>query len=110
MPNGKYTQGKTDTETNLVVTVGFTTKVDHQTTSKIWYIFHGNSSHFIGLEEKKKEKSTTLGVRYIWRDAMCVPRGRKQEDKQQKEKFKNRKENMAVTRFLPSVMENTYEL
>ena len=29
-----YAQGKTDTETNFVVTVGFTTKVDHQTTSK----------------------------------------------------------------------------
>ena len=27
-------QGKTDTKTNFVVTVGFTTKVDHQTTSK----------------------------------------------------------------------------
>ena len=26
-----------DTETNFVVTVGFMTKVDHQTTSKIWY-------------------------------------------------------------------------
>ena len=31
-----HAQGKTDTETNFVVTVGFTTKVDHQTTSKIW--------------------------------------------------------------------------
>ena len=30
-----YAQGKMDTETNSVVTVGFTTKVDHQTTSKI---------------------------------------------------------------------------
>ena len=30
-----YAQGKMDTETNFVVTVGFTTKVDHQTTSKI---------------------------------------------------------------------------
>ena len=29
-----YAQGKTDTETNFVVTVGFTIKVDHQTTSK----------------------------------------------------------------------------
>ena len=29
-----YAQGKTDTEANFVVTVGFTTKVDHQTTSK----------------------------------------------------------------------------
>ena len=38
-----YAQGKTDTETNFVVTVGFTTKVDHQTTSKISYVFHGNS-------------------------------------------------------------------
>ena len=28
-----------DTETNFVVTVGFTTKVDHQTTSKIWSFF-----------------------------------------------------------------------
>ena len=28
-------KAKTDTETNFVVTVGFTTKVDHQTTSKI---------------------------------------------------------------------------
>ena len=35
----RYAQSKTDTETNFVVTVGFTTKVDHQTTSKIWYIF-----------------------------------------------------------------------
>ena len=32
-----YAQGKMDTETNSVVTVGFTTKVDHQTTSKISY-------------------------------------------------------------------------
>ena len=31
-----YTQGKTDTKTNFVVTISFTTKVDHQTTSKIW--------------------------------------------------------------------------
>ena len=31
-----YAQGKTDTETNVVVTISFTTKVDHQTTSKIW--------------------------------------------------------------------------
>ena len=30
-----YAQGKMDTETNFVVTVGLTTKVDHQTTSKI---------------------------------------------------------------------------
>ena len=30
-----YAQGKMDTEKNFVVTVGFTTKVDHQTTSKI---------------------------------------------------------------------------
>ena len=30
-----YAQGKTDTETNFVVTVSFTTKVDHQTTSKL---------------------------------------------------------------------------
>ena len=44
-----YAQGKTDTDTNFVLTVGFTTKVDHQTTSKIWYIFHGNSGDFIGL-------------------------------------------------------------
>ena len=34
-----YVQGKTDTETNFVVSVGFTTKVDHQTTSKIGPIF-----------------------------------------------------------------------
>ena len=34
-----YAQGKTDTETNFVVTVGFTTKVDYQTTSKIGPIF-----------------------------------------------------------------------
>ena len=32
-----HAQGQTDTETNFVVTVGFTTKVDHQTTSKIWF-------------------------------------------------------------------------
>ena len=31
-----YAQGKTDTKTNFVVTISFTTKVDHQTTSKIW--------------------------------------------------------------------------
>ena len=37
-----------------------------------WVHFHGNSGHFIGLEEKKKEKSTILGVRWNWRDAMCV--------------------------------------
>ena len=30
-----YAQGKMNTETNFVVTVSFTTKVDHQTTSKI---------------------------------------------------------------------------
>ena len=40
-PSFNYAQGKTDTEreTNFVFTVGFTTKVGHQTTSKIWYIF-----------------------------------------------------------------------
>ena len=81
-----YAQGKTDTETNFVVTIGFTTKVDHQTTSINLVHFHGNSGHFIGLEEKRKEKSTTLGVRWIWRDAMCVPRGRKRENKQEEEK------------------------
>ena len=48
-------KSKTDTETNSVVTMGFTTKVDHQTTSKIWYSFHGNSGDFIGLEEKKRK-------------------------------------------------------
>ena len=32
-------KAKMDTETNFVVTVGFTTKVDHQTTSKISEIF-----------------------------------------------------------------------
>ena len=31
-----YALGKTDTETNFVVTISFPTKVDHQTTSKIW--------------------------------------------------------------------------
>ena len=49
-----------DTETNFVVTVGFTTKVDHQTTSKISYIFHLHFSrqfrYFIGLEEKKERE------------------------------------------------------
>ena len=50
-----------------------------------WVHFHGNSGHFIGLK-KKKGKSTTFDVRWIWRDAMCVPRERKREDKQEKEK------------------------
>ena len=31
-----YAQGKTDTETNFIVNVGLTTKVEHQTISKIW--------------------------------------------------------------------------
>ena len=42
-----------DTETNFVVTVGFRTKVDHQTTSKITFIFLRQFRYFIGLEEKK---------------------------------------------------------
>ena len=36
-----YAQGKTDTETNFVVTVGFMTKVDHQTTSKSGLVYYG---------------------------------------------------------------------
>ena len=34
-----YSQGQTDNKKNFVVTVGFTTKVDHQKTSKILGIF-----------------------------------------------------------------------
>ena len=70
----------------FIVTVGFTTKVDHQTTLKIWVHFHGNFGHFIGLEEKKKEKSTTLGVRLIWQDAMCVCAKRKEAGRQATER------------------------
>ena len=39
-----YAQGKADTETNFVVSVGFTTKVDHQTTSKIMFMKYDSSS------------------------------------------------------------------
>ena len=35
-------KAKTDTETNFVVTVDFTTKVDHQTTSKISHILQSS--------------------------------------------------------------------
>ena len=57
-----------------------------------WVHFHGNSSQFIGLEDKRKEKTATLGMRWIWRNAMYEPRGgRKREDKKQKEKQKKRK-------------------
>ena len=37
-------KAKTDTETNFVVTVGFTTKIDYQTTSKIHFRRFSKSS------------------------------------------------------------------
>ena len=48
-----YAQGKTDTETYFVVTVGFTTKVDHQTTSKIWDEYKHYTSWSIVEEENQ---------------------------------------------------------
>ena len=60
-----YAQGKTDTETNFVnvVTVGFTTKVNHQTTSKIWYRrFHDQG------RETDRNNEICLGVRF----ALCI--------------------------------------
>ena len=52
---GFKAQGKKETKTNFVVTVGFTTEVNHQTTSKKMVQNHdqGKSGHFIGSEVKK---------------------------------------------------------
>ena len=78
-----------DTETNSVVTVGLTTKVDHQTTSKISYIFR-QFRYFIGLEEKKeREEYNFRCAMNLARCHVCVclgERGKKRKDKQQKEK------------------------
>ena len=62
-----YAQGKTDTETNFVVTVGFTTKVDHQTTSKIWLEFRNCLMIDLGRETDGNNE-ICLGVRF----ALCI--------------------------------------
>ena len=53
----RYAQGKTDTETNFIVTVDFTTKVDHQTTSKIWV-----SKHVLIILFREKKMNVTCLV------------------------------------------------
>ena len=63
----KNAQGKTDTETNFVVTVGFTTKVDHQTTSTIWSKFRSCLMIDLG-HETDGNNEMCLGVRF----ALCI--------------------------------------
>ena len=58
-----YAQGKTDTETNFVVTVGFTTKVDHQTTSKIEVVWWST----LVRRETDGNNEICLGVRFALR-------------------------------------------
>ena len=62
-----YAQGKTDTETNFVVTVGFTIKVDHQTTFEIWSDFRSCLMINLGRETDGNNE-ICLGVRF----ALCI--------------------------------------
>ena len=56
-----------DTETNFVVTVGFTTKVDHQTTSKISRDFRSCLMIDLGRETDGNNE-ICLGVHF----ALCI--------------------------------------
>ena len=55
-------KAKTDTETNFVVTVGFTTKVDHQTTSKITLDDHEEKALKIEPANEKKLPARALEI------------------------------------------------
>ena len=94
-----YAQGKTDTETTFIVTVGFTTKVNLQTTLKLGTFSRQFRSFYRFRVEEKKEKSTTFGVRWIWRDAMCVcverkEAGRQATEREMEKKKKKEKKDM----------------
>ena len=83
-----------DTETNFVVSAGLLTKVDHQTTSKISYIFR-QFRYFIGLEEKKeREEYNFRCAMNLARCHVCVPRRKREEAERQatEREIENRKE------------------
>ena len=97
-------KGKTDTETNFVVTIGFMTKVDHRTTSKIWYIFTANPVfyRFRGEERKRRIKLWVCDESgempcVCMCLCVCMPRRKREEAEKQatereKENRKNEKE------------------
>ena len=92
-----------DTETNFVVTVGFTTKVDHQTTSKISYSFHRSRQfrYFIGLEEKKgREEYNFRCAMNLARCHVCVPRRKREEAERQatEREIENRKRGKKINK------------